>query len=158
MPVNKTKLSNLKKNLRQTFNEISEKKAKQFVNGAISIGVNHSKELTPIAYSNLINSIVTEVKISNSSVTGTVSYMAEYAVYLNGTDTYTPLWKPVPLPKYEVKGIGTPKQRKEGNIPAASAGAPATNMNAKPRFLNRGFEDQESATLIENLKEKIFKI
>ena len=144
----------VQRNMGRIFKDISEKKAPQFVNAVISIGVNHSKELTPIAYSNLINSIVTNVDISESKVTGSVQYTANYAVYLNGTDTYTPLWKPVPLPKYEVKG-GRSNNRMV--IGQAKPGAPATNMNAKPRFLNRGFEDAESESAIKKA-ESIFKI
>ena len=146
----------LQRNMKRTFKNISEKKAPQFVNAVISIGVNHSKELTPIAYSNLINSIVTNVDVNSFSnkVSGSVKYLADYAVYLNGTDTYSPLWKPKPLPKYEVKGG---RKLKDGSVSAARPGAPATNMNARPRFLNRGFEDPESRAAIKKA-ESIFKL
>jgi hypothetical protein len=110
--------------------------------------------MTPISYSNLINSIVTDVDTGPTGVVGSVSYMADYAVYLNGTDTYTPLWKPRPLPKDVVTGT---RKRKDGTYATPDSGAPATNMDAKPRFLNRGFEDPESVQAIEQAKE-IFKI
>lgn len=144
----------VKANFKRIFNNINDVKTPKFVGAVISIGVNHSKELTPIAYSNLINSIVTSVDINKERTVGVVAYMAEYAVYLNGDETSSPLWKPVPLPKYEVKGG---RKLKDGSTSVAQPGAPATNMDAKPRFLNRGFEDPESVALIKKA-EKIFKI
>jgi len=152
MPVSGAKT--VKDNMKRIFKDISEKKAPQFVNAVISIGVNHAKELTPIAYSNLINSIITDVNISSGMVTGSVVYNANYAVYLNGTETYTPLWKPKPLPKYEIKGGRSNDLRV---ITQSRPGAPATNMQARPRFLNRGFEDSESVALIKRA-EDIFKV
>lgn len=147
-------VAKVKANTKKVFADIRTKKASQFMNAVISIGVNHAKELTPIAYSNLINSIVTDVNIEGARVTGSVSYMANYAIYLNGDETYTPLWKPVPLPKYEIKG-GKSNELRE--ITQAQPGAPATNMDAKPRFLNRGFEDPESESLIKQAID-IFRV
>ena len=152
MPV--TGVKEVKAKTKKVFADIREKKAVQFMNAVISIGVNHSKEMTPIAYSNLINSITTDVTVTLGKVEGNVMYNANYALYLNGDETYTPLWKPVPLPKYEVKG-GRSNELREISQPRA--GAPATNMQAKPRFLNRGFEDAESVAMIDQAKG-IFKI
>ena len=152
MPV--TGIKQVKQNMKRVFKDISDKKAPQFINAVLSIGVAHSKELTPISYSNLINSIVVDTEIEATGVVGSVMYMADYAVYLNGTDTYTPLWKPRPLPKDVVKGT---RKRKDGTYATPDAGAPATNMDAKPRFLNRGFEDPESVQLIKQAQE-IFKV
>ncbi len=151
MPVKGVK--EVQQNMRRIFKDISDKKAPQFVSAVMSIGLNHSKELTPIAFSNLINSSFTDMVTTATGTIGTVGYTAKYAVYLNGTDTYTPLWKPVPLPKYEVKGGRSNDLRV---ITQSRPGAPATNMDAKPRFLNRGFEDSESQALIKRA-EDIFK-
>lgn len=110
-----------------------------------------SDEKTPVAWSNLVNSRYKTVTYSAGNITGELGYLADYAKYLNGTKDYTPLWKPRPLPKYEIKGIGTITQRKNGTVPEARAGAPATNMSATPRFLDwHGFESPEAKAEIEN--------
>ena len=152
MPV--TGIKQVQQNMRRTFRDISDKKAPQFINTVLDIGSNHAKELTPISYSDLIGSIVIDTTVGKAGVEGTVEYMADYAVYLNGTDTYTPLWKPRPLPKDVVKGT---RKRKDGTYATPDSGAPATNMDARPRFLNRGFEDPESIQMIEKAKD-IFKL
>ena len=153
MPV--TGIETVKVNMKRVFKDISDKKAPEFINAVLSIGVAHSKEMTPVAYSNLITSIVVDTNIGPTGVEGSVSYMAGYAVYLNGTDSYTPLWKPQPLPKGIVTGT---RKRKDGTYATPDlTGAPATNMDAKPRFLNRGFEDPESVQLIKQAQE-IFKL
>lgn len=152
MPV--TGAAAVRGNFKRIFEDINEKKAPQFVNAVLSIGLNHSKELTPIAFGNLINSAFTAVDSFEGSVVGRVTYNAEYALALNGDETFSPLWKPVPLPKYAVKGG---RSNELMQITQSRPGAPATNMDAKPRFLNRGFEDPESVASIKRA-EKIFKI
>jgi hypothetical protein len=152
MPV--TGVSKVNSNIKKAFKDIRETKSLEFMNAVINGGVAHSKELTPIAYSNLINSIVTDVSVDATGVMGTVFYMAEYALYLNGSDTYTPLWNPVKAPKYAVKGT---RKRKDGTYATPDPGAPADNMDARPRFLNRGFEDPESQNHFKQL-ERIFKV
>lgn len=132
MPINKTKLANLKKNMRQTFNDISEKKAKQFVNQVLLIGRSESAMYAPVEYSNLINSVTMNIDISGSSTTGTLAYNASYAAFLE----FNKNWNPRPV-----------------NMKAG----PATNMNATPHYLQKGFESPESQRAIDKARE-IFKI
>jgi hypothetical protein len=154
MPV--TGAAAVRKNMGRIFKDINEKKAPQFVNLVLSIGLLHSKELTPIAFGDLINSAFTDVDVNtfNGTIVGRLTYVASYAAALNGDETFSPLWKPRPLPKYEVKGG---RKLKDGSTSVAAPGAPATNMNAKPKFLNRGFEDATSVTAIKRA-EQIFKV
>lgn len=128
-----------------------EKKARATMHTVLDGAGARSDEKAPLAWGNLVNSRFKNVNKNGRNISGELGYMAEYAAYLNGNDEYTPLWKPRPLPKYEVKGIGTKAQQKSGNIPEARAGAPATNMEAKPRFLDwYGFESPEARAEIEN--------
>lgn len=152
MPV--TGIKEVKANIKRVFKDIANKKAPQFVTAVVNHGVAASKELTPIAYANLINSIVINFDVVNGKATGEVFYMADYALYLNGSETYTPLWKPRKAPKYAVTGT---RKRKDGTYATPDVGAPADNMDATPRFLNRGFEDPENVQVFEKMKE-IFKI
>lgn len=129
MPV--TGVKEVKANMKSVFKDIADKKAPQFIYNVVNIGVAHSKELTPIEYSNLINSIVTNVDVEQTGVVGTVEYMADYAAALEfGT------WKPVAA------------VNKEG---------PADNMDAKPHFLREGFESSESKAAIKQVQD-IFKL
>ena len=130
MPV--TGVKAVQKNMRRIFKDINDKTAPQFVNAVLSIGLTHSKELTPIEFSNLINSTITDVDIMDGRVTGTLTYNASYAAALEfRTD-----WKPRP--------------------PSEKAG-PAWNPDATPHYLKKGFEDPESQAAIKKA-ESIFKI
>ena len=132
MPVTGAKA--LQRNMKRTFKDISDKKAPQFVSAVLSIGLNHSKELAPVEYGVLVNSSSINVDLNpfKSEVRGSVTYFANYAAALElGTK-----WKPRPIDK------------KSG---------PATNMNATPHYLRRGFEDAESRAAIKKA-ESIFKI
>jgi hypothetical protein len=129
MPV--TGVSKVKSNMHGIFKGISEKKAPEFIAAVMSMGVAQSKELTPIEYSTLIDSIIIDISNQTTFSKGTVFYMANYAAALEfGT------WRPVAA------------VNKEG---------PADNMNAEPHFLRKGFESNESKTHIKQL-EKIFKV
>lgn len=130
----------LRRNMRQTFRDIREKKAVQFVNAVLSIGETESKEFTPVAYSNLVNSIIKEVVVGTSMVKGALSYNTKYAAYLENNKK----WKPRPPPKYanKKKGIGP---------------APAWNPKATPGYLRKGFESKQSqASIIRAID--IFKV
>lgn len=124
----------LQRNMKRTFKNISEKKAPQFVNAVLFIGLNHSKELAPVEYGVLVNSSVINVDVNSfrGDVSGSVTYFANYAAALElGTK-----WKPRPI------------NEKAG---------PATNMSATPHYLRRGFEDPESRAAIKKA-ESIFKL
>ena len=130
MPVKGT--NTVKRNMRQTFKDISEKKAHQFVTTVLSIGYTASLEHAPIEYSNLINSVTMMTDTSAGRTSGEVRYNASYAAYLEFNET----WKPRPV------GM------KDG---------PAWNPNAKPHFLRDGFESSESQAAIKRATE-IFRL
>jgi hypothetical protein len=133
MPV--TGASAVRANMKRFFKDVSDKKAPQFVQTVLSIGESHSRELAPMEYSALVNSIIKDMKITNTGVKGFISYgggKVNYAAILE----LKPDWKPRPISK------------KKG---------PATNMNAKPHYLRRGFEDPESQAEIKEAI-KIFKV
>jgi len=132
MPV--TGAAAVRRNMGRIFKDINEKKAPQFVNAVLSIGLSHSKELTPLEFGTLVNSAFMDVDVNSfkGEVTGSVKYIANYAAALEfRTD-----WKPRPINK--------------------KAG-PAWNPNAEPHFLKKGFEDSTSQSAIKRA-EKIFKI
>lgn len=130
MPVSGVKV--VKANFKRIFKDISEKKAPQFVNAVLSIGETHSKELAPIEFSLLVNSIIRDIDISSMIVSGTLSYNTKYAAALE----FRMDWQPIP--------------------PALKKG-PAWNPDAKPGFLRKGFNDPESRSDIKRA-EKIFKL
>lgn len=130
MPVKGAKA--LQRNVKRIFKNINDKKAPQFVNAVLSIGLTHSKELAPVEFSTLVNSAFTDTNTSSDGVTGKLTYNTSYAAALEfRTD-----WKPRPV------------NEKAG---------PATNMNAEPHYLKKGFEDPESRAAIKKA-ESIFKI
>jgi hypothetical protein len=124
----------LQRNMGRIFKDINEKKAPQFVGAVLSIGLTHSKELAPLEFGVLVNSSVLDVDVNRfkGEVTGNVRYLANYAAFLE----FNKNWKPRPINK------------KRG---------PATNMNAEPHFLRKGFEDASSRAAIKKA-EDIFKI
>ena len=115
MPV--TGVAQVTANYKRTFKDIRDKKAPQFIAAVQSIGENHSKELCPLEYGTLVNSIVKDINITGNKVSGKLSYNTLYAAIL---ETKTN-WKPRAV------------VNKKG---------PATNMNAVPHYLRRGFEDR----------------
>lgn len=130
MPVKGAKA--VKQNMKRIFKDISEKKAPQFVNAVLSIGENHSKELAPVEFSLLVNSIIKNIDITGMITRGSLSYNTGYAAALEfRTD-----WKPR-RPEFK-KG-------------------PAWNPQAEPHFLMKGFEDPESRALIKKA-EDIFRV
>lgn len=130
MPISGVKA--VKANMKRIFKDISEKKAAMFVNTVLSIGENHSKELAPIEYSTLVNSVMKDVTISGQGVKGVLSYNTNYAAFLE----FNQKWKPRP--------------------PLLKNG-PAWNPKAEPHFLKKGFEEPESVASIKKA-EDIFKV
>ncbi len=130
MPVKGAKA--VKQTMKRIFKNISDKKAPQFVNAVLSIGENHSKELAPVEFSLLVNSIIKDIDVSNTIVSGSLSYNTKYAAALE----FRADWKP------------RPTQLKKG---------PAWNPQAEPHYLKKGFEDQTSLSAIKKA-EDIFKI
>lgn len=122
-------------NMRRTFKDISDKKAPQFVAAVLSIGETHSKEFAPIEYGNLINSIMKDITRQGEKVKGFLSYGG-------GSVTYAAI--------LELKQDWKPR-------PVAMKAGPATNMNATPNYLRKGFESSESRALIKEA-EKIFRV
>jgi len=132
MPV--TGAAAVRRKMGRIFKDINEKKAPQFVNQVLSIGLLHSKELAPLEFGTLVNSAFMDVDVNSfkGEVTGSVKYVTNYAAALEfRTD-----WKPRPI------------NEKAG---------PAWNPNAEPHFLKKGFEDSTSQSAIKRA-EKIFKI
>lgn len=130
MPV--TNANQVKSKMRQTFKDIADNKAPQFVHAVISIGAAESKFYAPVEYSTLVNSQMMNVTQSGSQIIGEVSFNTDYAAYLE----FNQNWKPRP--------VGDKK-------------GPAWNPNARPGFLRWGFESPESQRAIEQA-EKIFKV
>ena len=132
MPV--TGAAAVRRNMKRIFKGINEKKAPQFVSAVLSIGLTHSKELTPLEFGTLINSSFMDVDVNSfkGEVIGSVRYLANYAAFLE----FRTKWKPRPI------------NEKAG---------PAWNPDAKPHFLRKGFEDETSRTAIKRA-EKIFKL
>lgn len=148
MPVKNANL--VKANLRKAVAKI-DRKAVQFVQAVINDGGILSKTKAPLAYGLLVNSQSMDYVKSETIYVGALSYNTEYAVYLNGNEDYTPLWKPKPPPKYGRGSVGRygPQQ--------PIAPAMAWNPEARPRFLEYGFESPEALSMIE-ANEKILKI
>lgn len=130
MPVKGIK--EVKANFNKLFTDIHHKKAVQFTNVVLSIGQSHSRELAPVEFSTLINSTIKDVDVTSSGVRGSFSYNTVYAARLEFRED----WKP------------RPPEQKQG---------PAWNPNAKPHYLERGFEDAESQASIRRAI-KIFKV
>jgi len=150
MPVKNA--NQVKANLRKAVAKI-DRKAQQFVQAVVSDAGILSKTKTPEAYGLLVNSQQQDFeKRGSTGYVGVLSYNTFYAEYLNGNDEYTPLWKPKPAPKYGRKG----NTSKYGPV-APMAPAMGYNPNARPRFLEYGFESPEAKTMIK-ANEAIIKI
>jgi len=138
MPV--TGAAAVRRNMGRIFKDINEKKAPQFVNLVMSIGETKSKELAPLAYADLVNSVITIVDVKSDGISATLSYNKKYAAALEFRED----WKPNPPPKY-------------ANIKKGIPSAPAWNPQATPHYLRDGFESPASRAAIKRA-EKIFKI
>lgn len=127
MPV---KISN---NTSKVFRGIRQN-LEQFIYGVTSIGATMSMEYAPLEYGDLRASQRMETGHNGNTVFGKVSFgtgLSEpYAAILNATDN----WRPRP-PEMKV--------------------GPAWNPNARPHFLNLGFEGTEATAQINQLKRKL---
>lgn len=102
-----------------------------------TLGAGYAKEITPREYGALINSQFRRTeRVDTNNWLGIVGYAQDYAVYLHGTETYTPLWKPVP-----------PDEKK----------GPSWNYLAVPRFLELGFEGKAAKPVIQKAIREGYK-
>ncbi len=124
----------------EAFEEV-EARSKAFISAVMAGAAARSRDMAPIAYSDLVNSQVMSVTVNGTKVTGSLGYLVDYAKYLEGTPEKPASWKPKPPPKYGYKG---------------KPPAHAWNPNARPAFLRLAFESSEAQREIEQLKA-IFK-
>ena len=102
----------------------------------MAVGMSYAKEYAPIEYGTLINSAFRRIDNVGGEPVGTCGFMANYAIYLNGTANYTPIWKP------------RAPEDKEG---------PAWNPFATPRFLDLGFTGPLAAPEIQRVIMESYK-
>lgn len=110
---------------------VEVKKAPMFINSILDIVDQHATFGAPIAYGNLVNSKFRHVTNFNGRIQGTLGFLANYALYLNGDGTYKPVWKPRPAPKY-------------GNASRGIPPAMGYNPQAKPGFLTTALDSPEA--------------
>lgn len=108
----------LKQNYEQFVGRMTGPRTKACMAKVLSAGMTNAKEFAPLEYGTLINSAFRRIEGAKGSYRGIAGFAVNYAVYLHGTDTYTPLWNP------------KPPEDKEG---------PGWNPFAVPRFLELGF-------------------
>ena len=112
-------------------------KTKACMTKVLSAGMTNAIEWTPEEYGTLINSKFRRIEGSKKiGWTGICGFTAAYAYYLHGTETYTPLWKPVA------------PENKEG---------PSWNPFAVPRFLELGFIGPLAMPQIERIIQESYK-
>ncbi|ETT05470.1 hypothetical protein HMPREF1562_1336 [Providencia alcalifaciens F90-2004] len=101
----------------QTFVNDVERRAVRAVTAGLIVGASHAARYTPIDTSTLINSQYRDVIVNGVMITGRVGYSANYAVYV-----------------HEASGKlkGEPRNIGSGNY---------WDPNAKPKFLQAGFEE-----------------
>ena len=99
----------------------------------LSIGMTGAKELAPLEYGVLMNSAFRRIEGSRLNWRGIAGFTVYYAYYLHErTD-----WKPRPV------------AMKQG---------PGANMNASPKFLQRGFTSPEQISLMKAAIGESYKI
>lgn len=131
MPVNGVK--SVQANYRKVIRQISQDKAQSTLIQIGVIAAGYAKRFTPIEYNTLVNNQFRDVSVTPRGWRLTVGYVAAYAAALEiRTD-----WQP------------RPPEMKEG---------PAWNPNAKPGFLQAGFEDSQPKGQIENAIARGMKI
>lgn len=118
----------IQRNTRQLMRQRIPRNIERALTGVGIVVANKAQEYTPVEYGLLINSQYRRVDAYANRYTVSIGYTQDYAVYLHGTKTYSPLWKP------------REPGKKEG---------PAWNPDAKPRFLDRaGDETRTTQTRI----------
>jgi len=115
---------------------VEQKKAPMFINAVLDIIDQQATFYAPIAYGALVNSKFRNVTNVNGRLQGTLGFMVNYALPLNGDGTYKPAWKPRPAPKY-------------GNIKRGIAPAMGYNPQAKSGFLSDALEPPEAQADLE---------
>lgn len=100
----------------QAFVDDVNRRAVRAVTAGLIVGASHAARYTPIDTSTLINSQYRDVRVNGVMITGRVGYSANYAVYV-----------------HEASGKlkGEPRNSGSGNY---------WDPNAKPKFLQAGFE------------------
>ncbi|WP_265498599.1 HK97 gp10 family phage protein [Providencia rustigianii] len=101
----------------QAFVDDVNRRAVRAVTAGLIVGASHAARYTPIDTSTLINSQYRDVRVNGVMITGRVGYSANYAVYV-----------------HEASGKlkGEPRNSGSGNY---------WDPNAKPKFLQAGFEE-----------------
>ncbi|HHR6392185.1 TPA: HK97 gp10 family phage protein [Providencia alcalifaciens] len=101
----------------QAFVDDVNRRAVRAVTAGLIVGASHAARYTPIDTSTLINSQYRDVRVNGVMITGRVGYSANYAVYV-----------------HEASGKlkGEPRNIGSGNY---------WDPNAKPKFLQAGFEE-----------------
>ena len=109
-----------------------EQKAQRAVHVATSIIAGHASLMTPVEYSNLINSQYTRVAKAGTRITGYIGYTAAYAYFVHEA-------------KGTLKGVERPSGL--GNYWAP---------NGQPKFLSRAGDDNKSE--IDRAVHKVMKL
>ncbi|MEQ5315749.1 HK97 gp10 family phage protein [Providencia vermicola] len=109
-------ISECRRNTQAFVNDV-ERRAVRAVTAGLIVGASHAARYTPIDTSTLINSQYRDVRVNGVMITGRVGYSANYAVYV-----------------HEASGKlkGEPRNSGSGNY---------WDPNAKPKFLQAGFEE-----------------
>ena len=109
-------ISECRRNTQAFVNDV-ERRAVRAVTAGLIVGASHAARYTPIDTSTLINSQYRDVRVNGVMITGRVGYSANYAVYV-----------------HEASGKlkGEPRNSGSGNY---------WDTNAKPKFLQAGFEE-----------------
>lgn len=101
----------------QAFVDDVNRRAVRAITAGLIVGASHAARYAPIDTSTLINSQYRDVRVNGVMITGRVGYSANYAVYV-----------------HEASGKlkGEPRNSGSGNY---------WDPNAKPKFLQAGFEE-----------------
>ena len=115
----------INKRYRETVGQISDNQEK-VVTAILILAQTRASYYTPQDTNALINSQYRRIiQNDDGKIVGRVGYTQNYALALHGDENKTPLWNPRPP-----------------NTPGKKGGG--YNPNASPRFLERGFNDEES--------------
>ena len=113
-------------------------KTKAALAKVISAGMTNAKENAPLEYGTLINSAFRRIEGNKrDGWVGRCGFTVYYALYLHGTEKYTPLWKP------------RPPEDKDG---------PGWNPFATPRFLELGFIGPLAVEEIQRIIKDSYKL
>ena len=99
----------------------------------LSIGITGAKELAPLEYGTLMNSAFRRIEKTNTGIRGVAGFTVYYAYYLHERLD----WKPRPV---------------------AMKSGPGANMNAEPKFLQKGFTNPDQKALMQKAIGRTYKI